>query len=37
MVIDNPFGVVHAAVTDLDSVAVEDFVEDVIFGEVFIY
>ena len=37
MVIDNLFGVVHAAVTDLDSVAVEDFVKVVIFGEVFIY
>ena len=37
MVIDNPFGVAHAAVTNLDGVAIEDFVKVVIFGEVFIY
>ena len=33
MVIDYLFRVVHAAVTDLDGVSVEDFSELVIFGE----
>ena len=37
MVVDYLFGVVHAAVTDLDGVSVEDFSELVIFGEVLVY
>ena len=32
MVIDYLFRVVHAAITDLDGVSVEDFSELVIFG-----
>ena len=36
MVVDYLFRVVHAAVTDLDGVSVEDF-ELVIFGKVFVY
>ena len=37
MVVDDLFGVVHAAVTDLDCVAVEDFPKLVVFCEVFVY
>ena len=37
MVIDYLFCVVHASVTDLDDVSVEDFSELVIFGKVVIY
>ena len=37
MVFDYLFRVVHAAVTDLDGVSVEDFFELVIFGKVFVY
>ena len=31
------FRIVHAAVTDVDGVSVEDFSELVIFGKVFVY
>ena len=37
MVIDYLFRVVHAAVTDLDGISVEDFSELVIFVEVLVY
>ena len=37
MVIDYLFRVVHAAVTDLDGVSVEDFSELVIFRKVLVY
>ena len=37
MVVDYLFPDVHASVTDLDSVSVEDFSELVIFGEVLVY
>ena len=37
MVVDCLFRVVHAAVTDLDGVSVEDFSQLVIFGKVFVY
>ena len=37
MVIDNLFRVVHAAITDLNGVSVEDFSELVIFGKVLVY
>ena len=37
MVIDNLFRVVHAAITDVDGVSVEDFSELVIFGKVLVY
>ena len=37
MVIDYLFCVVHAAITDLDGVSVEDFSELVIFGKVLVY
>ena len=37
MVVDYLFRVVHAAVTDLDGVSVEDFSELVIFGKVLVY
>ena len=37
MVIDHLFRVVHAAITDLDGVPVEDFSELVIFGKVLVY
>ena len=37
MVIDHLFLVVHAAVTDLDGVSIEDFSELVIFGKVPVY
>lgn len=34
MVVDYLFGVVHLALTDLDVVSVEDFLELVVFGKV---
>ena len=37
MVVDDLFGIVHAAVTDLDGVVVEDFPKFVVFREVFVY
>ena len=37
MVIDYLSRVVHAAITDLDGVTVEDFSELVIFGKVVVY
>ena len=37
MVIDYLLRVVHAAVTDLDGVSVEDFSELVIFGKMLVY
>ena len=37
MVVDYLFHVIHAAVTYLDCVVVEDFSELVIFGKVFVY
>ena len=37
MVVDYSFHVVHAAVTNLDVVSVEDFSELVIFGKVLAY
>ena len=37
MVVDYYFCVVHAAVTDLDGVSVEDFSELMIFGKVLVY
>ena len=37
MVVDYFFHVVHAAVTDLDGVSVEDFSELVIFRKVLVY
>ena len=37
MIVDYLFLVVHAAVTDLDDVSVEDFFELVIFGKVLVY
>ena len=37
MVIDYLFRVVHAVVTDLDGVSVEDFSELVIFGKLLVY
>ena len=37
MVIDYLFRVVHAAITDLDGVSVEDFSKLVIFGKVLVY
>ena len=37
MVVDYLFRVVHAAVTDLDGVSVEDFSELMIFGKVLVY
>ena len=37
MVIHYLFRVVHAAITDLDGVLVEDFSELVIFGKVLVY
>ena len=37
MVIDYLFRVVHAPITDLDGVSVEDFSELVIFGKVIVY
>ena len=37
MVINYLFRVVHAAITDLGGVSVEDFSELVIFGKVLVY
>ena len=37
VVVDNLLGVIHATVADLDSIAVEDFSELVIFRKVFVY
>ena len=37
MIIDYLFHVVHATLTDLDVVLVEDFPELVVFAEVFVY
>ena len=37
MIVDYLFRVVHAALTDLDDVSVEDFFELVIFGKVLVY
>ena len=37
MVFDDLFRVVHAAVTDLDGVAIEDFSELVVSREVIVY
>ena len=36
MVVDDLFGVIHTAVTDLDSVTVKYFAEAVILREVFV-
>ena len=37
MVVDDLFRVFHAAVTDLDGVAIEDFSKLVVFREVIVY
>ena len=37
VVVDNLISVIHAAVTYLDGIAVEDFSELLIFREVFVY
>ena len=37
VIFDNFLRVIHATVTDLDGVAVEDFSKLVIFREVFVY
>ena len=37
VVVDNLFSVIHATVTDLYCIAVEDFSEFVLFREVFVY
>ena len=37
VVVNNLLGVVHATVTDLDGIAVEDLSEFVVFREVFVY
>ena len=37
MVVDYLFRVVHAAVTDLDGILVENFSELVIFGKMLVY
>ena len=37
MVVDYLFRVVHAAVTDIDGVSVEDFSELMIFGKVLVH
>ena len=37
MVVDDVLDVIHAAVTDFNGVAVEDFSEFMIFVEVFVY
>ena len=37
MIVDNLFSVIHAAVADLDGVAVEDFSQFVVLREVFVY
>ena len=37
MIVDNLFGVIHATIADLNGIAIEDFPEFVVFGEVFVY
>ena len=37
MVVDYLFRAVHAAVTNLNVISVEDFPELVVFGKVFVY
>ena len=37
MVVNNLFSVIHATVTVLNSIAVEDFSEFVLFRKVFVY
>ena len=37
MVVDNLFSLIHATVADIDSIAIEDFSELVLFLEVFVY
>jgi hypothetical protein len=37
MIVDDLFSVVHAAVTDLDGVPVEDFSKFVVIWEVIVY
>ncbi len=37
MGVDDLFGVAHAAVTEFDCIAVEDFPKCVVFREVFVY
>ena len=37
VVVNNLLSVIHATVTDLDGIVVEDFSELVIFREVFVY
>ena len=37
MVVDDPFCIAHAAVANLDDVAVKYFSEFVVFVEVFVY
>ena len=37
MAVDDLFGVIHATVTNLDSIAIEDFSKFVVFREVFVY
>ena len=37
MVVDDLFGVIHAAVTDLGCVAIKDYSKFVVFREVLVY
>ena len=37
VIVDNLFSVIHAAVADLDGIAIEDFSKLVVFREVFVY
>ena len=37
MVVDDLFGVIHAAVTDLDCVTIKDFSKFVVFRDVLVY
>ena len=37
MAVDNLFSVIHATVTDLDNIAIEDFSKFVVLREVFFY
>ena len=37
MIVDNLFSVIHAAVADLDGVAIKDFSYLVVFREVLVY
>ena len=37
MIVDDLFSVIHAAVADLDGIAIEDFSKLVVFREVFVY